>query len=60
MLVKRLITTEGSLLIPGFKDIKFSTLKIDPINHFLWKSSKKVGTTAKTNQLKNFRTQFLK
>jgi hypothetical protein len=59
-MLRSLITTQGSILVPSFSYKPFCFLKNDPYTNFLWKSLKKGSFITKTKKLENFKTRFLK
>jgi len=60
MLLKNIITTEGSLLNFSTKKQSISFLKNDPYSNYLWKSFKKTSALNKTKKLEIYKTRFLK
>jgi len=58
--MRRLINTEGSLLINFLTNKPFYFLKHDPCNHHLWKVSKMNNSAKTTKTLLKFKTKFLK
>jgi hypothetical protein len=55
----QILTSEGSLLFPLLKNKFFFFLKNDPLNHYLWKPTKKQTNLNTTKKLELLKLRFL-